>query len=99
MAGTFKFPDFLSEEERQAFNQLREKLGGKTVYIRYPAKDHYHQVLIRRNQRICRMYRKYKELGISNQEIFAEISIRLTCAKGLSMNRIRAIVHGYGRKK
>ncbi len=95
MAGTFKFPDFLTEEERQAFNKLRERLGGKMVYIPYPEKNHYHQVLERRNHRIRRMFRKYKSLGLSNQEIYAEISLRLSCAKGLSMNRIRAIVHGY----
>src|SRR5438552_14221508 len=84
MAGTFKFPDFLTEEERKAFNKLREKLGGKTVYIPYPEEDHYHQYLERRNHRIRKMFQKYKAMGLRNNETYAEISLRLTCAKGLS---------------
>ena len=99
MAGTFKFPDFLTTEEREALNKLREKLGGKMVYIPYPEKNHYHQVLEMRNHRIHRMFKKYKMLGLSTREIYAEIFLRLSCAKGLSMNRIRAIVHGYYKKK
>ena len=99
MAGTFKFQEFLSEEEREAFNRLREKLGGKTVYIPYPERDHFHEYLQRRNEKMRRMYWKYKELGLPNILIYAEIAIRLTCAKGLSVSRIRAIVHEYGKEK
>ena len=95
MAGKFKFQDFLTPQEREALNLLREKLGGKTVYIPYPEEDHYHDFLQRRNQKIRTMYRRYKKLGLSNSVVYAEISIRLSCAKHLSMNRIRAILRGY----
>ena len=99
MAGKFKFMDFLSKEEQEAVNRLRETLGGKTIYIPYPDKDPYHEYLEKRNQRICRMFEKYKMLGLPEEVIYAEISIRLSCAYKLSMNRIRAIIKGYGRKK
>ena len=98
MAGSFKFKEFLSQEEQDAFDKLREKLGGKVVYSPYPKEDQYKKFLVRRNQNIQRMFAKLKYLGLENREIYAEITLRLSCAKGLSVSRIRAIVHGYRSK-
>ena len=99
MAGKFKFLEFLSKEEQEVFNRLREKLGGKTVYIPYPKRDPYRQYLEKRNKKIRRMFERYKKLGLLEEVIFAEISNRLSCVNKLSMSRIRAIVKRYGRKK
>jgi hypothetical protein len=97
--GMFKFIDFLTPEEQEALNKLREKLGGKTIYIRYPERNPYREYLEKRNARIRKMFVRLKKLGLSNNTIYAEISIRLTCAKGLSESQIRKIVHGYIRKR
>ena len=95
----FKFIDFLSPQEREALNLLREKLGGKTIYIRYPEYNPYREYLEKRNNRIRKMFFRLKKLGLSNNAIYAEISIRLSCAKGLSQSHIRKIVKGYLKKR
>ncbi len=99
MRGTFNFLDFLSNQERDAFNLLREKLGGKTIYIPYPEDDPYQKTLKKRNQAIRRMYRRLKKLGYSDRIAFTEITIRLASARNLSYSSIRAIVKGYQNKK
>ena len=99
VTGNFKFIDLLSDRERVAFNQLRNKLGGKTVYIPYPTETRFQHYLRKRNRKIQKMFRRYKKLGLNNSQVYAEISIRLTCAKGLSMNHIRNIVHRYHSRK
>ncbi len=95
MQGKFNFLEFLSPAEREAFELLREKLGGKTVYIPYPEEDPYKEALKNRNRAIKRMYYRLKKLGYSDRITFTEISIRLGCARNLSYSSIRAIVKGY----
>ncbi|MFB3895412.1 MAG: hypothetical protein ACE14V_03815 [bacterium] len=95
----FKLWDYLSDEEKAALNQLRQKLGGKVVYIPYPEHNDFHEYIEHRNQRIKKMFARLKKLGLSERVIYAEISIRLSCAKGLSQSHIRKIVKGYTRGK
>lgn len=91
----FKLIELLTPEEIEGLNKLREKLGGKTVYIPYPENNPYRAYLEKRNQRIRKMFYRFKKLGLSNNVIYAEISIRLSCAKGLSQSHIRKIVKNY----
>jgi Mor family transcriptional regulator len=95
----FKFYDFLTPEEQEALNKLREKLGGRNIYIRYPEPNQYRLYLNKRNARIRKMFVRLKKLGLSESVIYAEISIRLSCAKGLSESHIRKIVKGYLEKR
>jgi hypothetical protein len=95
----FKLWDLLTEEEKQALNQLRQKLGGKVIYVPYPEHNDFHAYIEHRNQRIKKMFMRLKKLGLSEHVIYAEISIRLSCAKGLSQSHIRKIVKGYIRSK
>jgi hypothetical protein len=96
----FKLWDLLTEEEKQALNKLRQKLGGKVIYVPYPEHNDYRECLDHRNARIRKMFMRLKKLGLSEHVIYAEISIRLSCAKGLSQSHIRKIVKGYlGKSK
>lgn len=95
----FKFWDLLSEEEKEALNKLRQKLGGKVIYVPYPEHNDFHAYIEHRNQRIKKMFIRLKKLGLSEHIIYAEISIRLSCAKGLSHSHIRKIIKGYLNRK
>lgn len=98
---TFKFKDFLSSEELAAMELLREKLGGRRIYIRYPEDFREKQYHNKRNRRMVRMYQVCKQVGMSDRQAFAEVSIRVPGAYCLSMSRIRHIVkghHQYGKR-
>ena len=99
MSKTFRFMDFLTPEEQELFKQFREKLGGKILYIPYPDADYYFDFLAKRNRKIKKMYARLKKLGLSDRVIYAEISIRLSCAHNLSQSRLRAIIKGYVYKR
>jgi hypothetical protein len=88
----FKLWELLTEDEKEALNKLRQKLGGKVIYVPYPEHNEY---IEHRNQRIKKMFMRLKKLGLSERVIYAEISIRLSCAKGLSQSHIRKIVKNY----